>query len=302
MAQNGEATTTVAYGAITNKPGNITNSVAGWSTASSWLLNTTINPAVQDNGAFVVTTADGEPSSLRFGTAAAGPATVVFEGATFPAITNPENTLNGITRITIDAEAGAAGSLTASVAGVKPTQYAINYGTKQSGSAAPMGVGLYQSYTFYFPYTVIGKIRVSFTNANTPKYFDLGNFSVIGYHLSLDMQVATFAEMLNNTNTCSYANYADLKQVYDYLENRGVSANLANYTMEKQTAGYTNMNALEVWAAYASRAVAQKGTLTSISNRDASKNLLIVVAIVGLVGVSSLAAFSLTNKKRRKLD
>ena len=297
------ATATPVNGAITNREGTLTNSVSGWTSATTWVLNTTVNPADANNGAFSFTQdADLKPFFLRFGTATAGPTTVSFEGKNFPAITNPQNTLNGIARMTVDAEAGAAGTLTVSVAGIAPTSYAINYGTPTAGSTATTLAGQYCSYTFYFPYTIIGKIKVSFTNNATPKYLDLGNFSVIGYSLTLEKQVETFATMLNNTNTCSGTNYANLKVVYDYLVAKGVNGNLASYSMDLQPAvsGYSTPNALQLWDVYSTRYGSDGGAtpLTTSDNIVMTDDVPTIV-VISILGVLAVAGFFFNENKRK---
>ncbi|MFA5481532.1 MAG: hypothetical protein WC282_04040, partial [Bacilli bacterium] len=300
------ATTTPVYGAITNREGTLTNSITNWSTSTTWILNTTVDNSNPDNGAFF---ANSDVNSnllfLRFGTASAGPTTMSFYGKYFPAITNPENTLNGISRITLDAEAGAAGQLTVSVAGIAPTSYAINYGTPVSGSTATMQVdavnGAYSSYTFYFPYTVIGRIRISYTNAVTPKFLDLGNFSVVGYNLDDLHQAEVFANMLNHTNTCSNANYENLKVVYDYLDSRNLTSYLADYSMDLQPAvdGQPTLNAAQLWAAYSSRSSQLAGQSVAISTTTNYTTLYTMLTIVFVSAVSLTAYFALEQRKKK---
>lgn len=297
--------TTPSYGAIVNREGTLTNSITDWDTSTSWILNTTIDSANSDNGAFVETSSDGYLQFIRFGTASAGPSTVQIEGKNFPAITNPENNLNAIMRITIDADAGASGSLlSVSVAGIAPTSYAIDYGTPISGSAALMHVNDYSFYTFYFPYAVIGKIRINFTNASTPGYFDLGNLSVIGYKLSLEKQVETFANMLNHTNTCSDSNFDNLNLVYQYLVSKGVSNNLANYSMTLQPTGegYDTMSALELWNIYSARS--QGGTPQPIAPITAQNlmpsNSILVIILIAIFTPTMIFWYKFSHKNKKK--
>jgi len=300
------ATSTAVDAKITNRLGNLSNSVVGYTAETSWVLNTTLpsSPAAGD-GAFVITPdGSGGVGLLRFGTETRGPAKVSWELATFPAITNPQNTVNGISRITIDAETGSEGSLTVSVAGISPTSYAINYGAHIDGSAAPTaaGAGTYRSYTFYFPYTVIGKIKVSFTNnASAPKYFDVGNFSIVGYRLSVEEQAGVFANMLDHGNSCSQDTYNNLLVVYNYLNSPTVNASqyLSNYVMENH--GSPAPTAAELWAIMEGRN--NQGNILQTKNylSDEKSNEIIIYSVALLALFITLSSFYYyKNRKVRK--
>jgi hypothetical protein len=295
------ATDTPVYGEITNRDGELFNSVYGWTSSTTWVLNTTASNPSGNNGAFYTTEdPDLGANHLRFGTSATtnGPTTVRMEGKNFPAITNPENTLNGISRITIDAHTGVAGSLTVSVAGIEPTSYALNYGTPVAGSTATTIPNEFTYYTFYFPFLVIGKIRMSFTNGSTPGFFDIGNFSIIGENLTLSEQTGVFANMLNNTDSCSLSDYDNLKLVYDYLSNREAVSTLSSYSMTLHSG---SLNAESLWAIMVARKASNLFT-HSVNPETISptfEGIKFYLLIIGVIGVSVAAYFFTIYRKKR---
>jgi|GEM_PF-1321942 len=291
------ATTSFVNGAVTSRDGTLTNYAAGWTASTTWVLNTMADNASGPNGAFGANTNEnGDLLFLRFGTSATtnGPKSVSFEGKNFPAITNPENTLNGISRMTVDADTGVAGSLTVSVAGIAPTSYSINYGTPTSGSTATTLTNSYTYYTFYFPYMVIGKIKVSYTNgAPQPGYFDLGNFSVIGQNLTLAEQTGVFANMLNNANSCTALSYTNLLPVYNYLAGNGGNTGLTSITMTN----HGSISASSLWSILVTR-YSGMGAVPSTPETLVNDHQQLTIILISLLGITAMGAYFFFNKKK----
>jgi hypothetical protein len=157
--------------------------------------------------------------------------------------------------------------------------------------------GAYSSYTFYFPYTVIGRIRVSYTNAATPGFLDLGNFSVVGYNLDTTQQVETFANMLNHTDSCNVANYENLKVVYDYIASLNLEGDLANYQMDLQPGYTSNLSAAELWSILSARYSVPAGQAMIIDEEaNATRNATLLVVFFG----AAITIYFVFEQKRKK--
>jgi len=287
-------TASPVYGVITNRSTTLTSSVTD-GTSMDWILNTTSTDPTDNNTAFGMD--DDAGACIRFGTETIdttyGPTTITMETANVATSSVNGSVYNGISRITIDAETGVSGILTATVAGISPTSYAINYGTPVSESSVPTIAGTYNFYTFYFPYTIIGKINIHYINGSTPGHLDLNAMAIIGYNLPVADQTSVFGNMLNSVSSCYATAYTNNLPTYNYLSGTGAVAGLTSVILTN----HNSISASALWSILVTRYSAP-GASPSTPDTLSTNNQQLTIVLISVLGITAMGAYFFYNKKK----
>jgi len=286
-------TSTPAYGNL-NVSDSLENDVDAGDPID-WTLKTTSDNPTSEEGIFVIGDAD-----VRLGdeTSNKGPRTISFE--TDYVVSNSSNakTYNGLYKIGIRCETGTIGAITVKVAGISASRYDVDSGTPVDGStAATTSDGTYHTYGFFMPYTVIGKVTISYSNVQTqPGYFDFIAFLMAGYELPVSNQTTVFGNMLNSSDSCLESTYTEFLPTYNYLNGNGATAGLSSITMTN----HGSISASTLWGILVTR-YSPPGVVDVVTDYLENQSPIPII-IISILGLSALGGYFYFNKRKSKSE